>query len=87
MALQDYFTHSEPSQSRKCIMIMAGPGSSVGCVSDWLSGGHGFDSLARSVVKIDHEIFSMVILSLPLIQERQLQVTGKIMCTEYWLTA
>ena len=35
---------------------------------------------------IDHEIFSMVIFPLPLIQEGQLPVTGKSMGTEYWLT-
>ena len=29
----------------------------------------------------DYEIFSMVILSLPLIQEGQLSVSGKRMCT------
>ena len=32
-------------------------------------------------VEIDHEIFSMVILSLPLIQEGQLSVSGERMCT------
>ena len=36
---------------------------------------------ATFLVEIDHEIFSMVILSLPLIQERQLSVSGKRMCT------
>ena len=38
-------------------------------------------------VEIDHEILSMVILLLPLIQERLLSVTSKSMCTKYWLTA
>ena len=33
-----------------------------------------------SFVEIDHEIFSTVILSLPLIQERQLSVSGERMC-------
>ena len=33
------------------------------------------------LVEIDHEIFSMVILSLPLIQEGQLSVSGKRMYT------
>ena len=37
--------------------------------------------LQYSFVDIDHEIFSMVILSLPLIQERHLSVSGKRMCT------
>ena len=32
-------------------------------------------------VAIDHEIFSTVILSLPLIQEGQLSVSGERMCT------
>ena len=31
--------------------------------------------------EIDHEIFSTVILSLPLIQEGQLSVSGERMCT------
>ena len=35
----------------------------------------------NSFVKIDHEIFSKVILSLPLIQEGQVSVSGERMCT------
>ena len=35
----------------------------------------------HSFEEIDHEIFSMVILSLPLIQEGQLSVSGERMCT------
>ena len=35
----------------------------------------------HSFVEIDHEIFSTVILSLQLIQEGQLPVSGKRMCT------
>ena len=38
-------------------------------------------SRQHSFVEIDHEIFSMVILSLPLIQEGQLSVSGEGMCT------
>ena len=34
-----------------------------------------------------HEIISMVILPLQLIQEGQMSVSGGSMCTEYWLTA
>ena len=37
--------------------------------------------LQHSFVEIDHEIFSMVILSLPLFQEGQLSVSGGRMCT------
>ena len=36
---------------------------------------------ATFFAKIDHEIFSTVILSLLLIQERQLSVSGERMCT------
>ena len=52
--------------------------------SDWRPGGHGFNPYRgrqHSFVEIDREIFSMVILSLPLIQEGQLSVSGKRMCT------
>ena len=59
------------------------------CVPNWLSGGRGFDSPVwhHSFLEIDHKIFSMVILSLLLIQEGKLSVTCEEICTEYWLTA
>ena len=41
----------------------------------------------HTFVETDREIFSTVILLLPLIQEGLLSVTSEIMCTEYWLTA
>ena len=44
-------------------------------------------SATQSFMEIDHEIFSTVILSLPLIHEGQLSVSGKRMYTIYWLTA
>ena len=46
-----------------------------GCTRDLHRGRH------HSFVEIDHEIFSTVILSLPLIQEGQLSVSGERMCT------
>ena len=52
--------------------------------SDWRPGSHGFNPCwgwQHSFMKIDHEIFSTVILSLPLIQEGQLSVSGERMCT------
>ena len=52
--------------------------------SDWRPGGHGFNprrGRQHSFVEIDHEIFSTVILSLPLIQDGQLSVSGERMCT------
>ena len=51
--------------------------------SDWRPG-RGFNprrGQQHSFVEIDHEIFSMVILSLLLIQEGQLSVSGERMCT------
>ena len=44
--------------------------------------------LARSqtLVEIDHEIISMDILLIPLIQEGLLSVTSESKCTQSWLT-
>ena len=53
-------------------------------LSDWRPGGPGFNprrGRQHSFVEIDHGIFSTVILSLLLIQEGQLSVSGKRMCT------
>ena len=69
---------------RLWVRTRAGLGGSVGCASDWRPGGRGFNprrGLQHSFVEIDHEIFSAVILSLPLIQEGQLSVSGERMCT------
>ena len=55
--------------------------------SDWRPGGHSFKprrGQQHSFMEIDREIFSKVILSLQLIQEGQLSVSGERM---YWLTA
>ena len=52
--------------------------------SDWRPGGRGFNprrGRQHSFMEIDREIFSMVTLSLPLIQEGQLPVSGKRLCT------
>ena len=59
---------------------IAGPGGAY----DWGSGGHRFDPRQvrqHSFIEIDHEIFSMVIRSLPLIQEGQLSISGERMYT------
>ena len=56
----------------------------LNATSDWRPGGRGFNprrGRQHSFMEIDHEIFSMVILSLPLIQEGQWSVSGKRMCT------
>ena len=52
--------------------------------SDWRPGGRRFNPCRgrqHAFVEIDREIFSTVILSLPLIQEGQLSVSGERMCT------
>ena len=54
---------------------------------DWRPGGRGFNprrGRQHSFVEIGHEIFSTVILSLPLIQEGQFLAKE---CAQYWLTA
>ena len=51
---------------------------------DWKPEGCGFDHRRgrhHSFVEIDHDIFSTVILSLLLIQEGKLSVSGERMCT------
>ena len=63
---------------------LTGLGGSVGYAVRWRPGGRGFNphrGRQHSFVEIDHEIFSTVILSLPLIQEGQLSVSGERMCT------
>ena len=60
---------------------LSGVGGSVG---DWRPGGRWFNhhrGRQHSFVQNDHEIFSTVILSLLLIQEGQLSVSGERMCT------
>ena len=52
--------------------------------SDWRPGGRRFNprqGWQHSFVEIDHKVFSTVILSLPLIQEGQLSVSGERICT------
>ena len=53
-------------------------------LSNWRPGGRGFNprrGWQHSFVEINREIFSMVILPLPLIQEGHLSVSGERMCT------
>ena len=61
-----------------------GLGGTVGCAYDLRLGGCGFDphqGRQHCFVEIDHELFSIIILSLLLIQEGQLSVSGKRMYT------
>ena len=54
-----------------------GPRGVVGSVSDPRAKGSGFDTRSGHILSF----------LLPLIQERQLSVTGESVCTKYWLTA
>ena len=63
---------------------MAASVTHLNAPSDWRPGGCGFKprrGQQHSFTETDHEIFSMVSLSLLLIQEGQLSVSGKRMCT------
>ena len=50
-------------------------------LSDFRLYTHAAQWFACQIVEIDHEIFSTVILSLPLSQEGELSVSGERMCT------
>ena len=65
-------------------IVIAASVAQLAAPSDWRPGGRGFNprqGQQHSFVEIDHEIFSTVILSLPLIQEGHLSVSGERMCT------
>ena len=65
----------------------AGRGGSIGCVSAWYADRSGLDPRVRQNIlsmRFGHEKNSTTILSLPLIQERQLSVTGERIGTKYW---
>ena len=74
--LREYTSRSKSSSSASVAQLDV--------PSDWRPGGRGFNprrGRQHSFVEIDHEIFSTVILSLPLIQEGQLSVSGERICT------
>ena len=61
-------------------MYKAGRGTSIGCTSAWYADGGGIDPHVRQNIlslRFGHETVSTTILSLPLIQEGQLSVTGE----------
>ena len=65
-------------------VVLAGVGGSVGCAVRLETRRSQFKphrGRQHSFVEIDHEIFSTVILSLPLTQEGQLSDSGERMCT------
>ena len=84
MKVMDFFYILFCSILPKDPHFRAGLGGSVGCAPDWRPRGRRFDprqGRQHSFMEIDHEILSTVILSLLLIQEGQLSVSGERMCT------
>ena len=85
-ALNDLYHRGQKAFFKICSTFSSSPASvaQLDAPSDWRPGGRGFNprrGQQHSFVEIDHEIFSTVILSLPLIQEGQLSVSGERMCT------
>ena len=81
-----FVTKQERSLTKQGFAIRKKPASvaQLDAPSDWRPGGRGFNprrGRQHSFVEIDHEIFYTVILSLPLIQEGQLSVSGERVCT------
>ena len=71
-------------KSLNCTSYLSRAVAQLDAPSDWRPGGRGFNprrGRQHSFVETDHEIFSTVILFLPLIQEGQLSVSGERMCT------
>ena len=66
------------------ILLLPASVAQLDAPSDWRPGGGAINprrGLQHSFLEIDHEIFSTVILSLLLIQEGQLSVSGERMST------
>ena len=65
------------------LCFKTGRGSSIGSEFAWHASGPEFDPYVRHILswRLGHENISTAILPLPLIQEEQLSVTGKRMCT------
>ena len=79
-----FFLPSGGGDNRKILPYWPASVAQLDAPSDWRPGGRGFNprqGWQRSFMEIDHEIFSTVILFLPLIQEGQLSVSGERMCT------
>ena len=64
--------------------VAGGHGSSIRSASALYADGRRFDPhiWQHSFLEFGHEIIFMAILSLPLIQEGQLSVTGERICTQ-----
>ena len=58
----------------------------MGGAYPWYADSHGICPYVQQYFSVEfgHEIISMAVLSLPLIQTGQLSVTGERICTKYW---
>ena len=84
--LASSLSQNQNQNQNQNILLVTQPASvaQLDAPSDWRPGGRGFNprrGRQHSFVEIDHEMFSTVILSFPLIQEGQLSVSGERMCT------
>ena len=81
--ITEYNPHLTPTNSKRPRKAPASV-AQLDAPSDRRPGGRGFNprrGRQHSFLEIDYEIFSTVILSLQLIQEGQLSVSGERMCT------
>ena len=69
-----------------CWFYLGGGGRLFLYVFQFNASGPGFDLHVWHILswRLGHEKIFPAILPLPLIQEEQLPVTGKSMCTKYW---
>ena len=87
VAKSSSYLHSGSEYDRNTSsMFHIGRGISIGSVFAWHASGPEFDPHVRHILlwRLGYENISTAILSLPLIQEEQLSVTGERMCTKYW---
>ena len=87
--ISKYFVWSPGLRDKesRLYIVSAGHGSSMGCASALYVDGCGFDPHMRQnilLLRFGHEKISTTILSLQLIQEGQLSVTGQRMGSKYW---
>ena len=76
----DQMQNAESDRGHHCLLCIQASVAQLDAPSDWRPGGRGINphrGRQHSFVEIDHEIFSTVILSLPLIQEGQLSFWRK----------
>ena len=72
---------------KQLVICKAGPCHAVDSKSDYrFRGWSSIPAQSHTLVEIDHEIFSTVVLLILLIQEGLLSVVSESMCKKYWFT-